>query len=165
MPKVKVLSNVSVQIARSKKYHFHCRGAPCGYPKDRRQFVKTGRHKACPYRVRGYCRRIQIYHNEQIYPGLSNDTGGHRFPAHYGNVITMSTSFVKKLCIDDIWSRVSLIIFHIFQIIVLLLTWQLNSSTRHAGLDPASSAFLDSRLRGNDSFKVFNCRSNNIERW
>ena len=32
--------------------------------------------------------------------------------------------------------------------------------TRHAGLDPASSVFLDSRLRGNDSFKLFNCRSN-----
>jgi hypothetical protein len=39
--------------------------------------------------------------------------------------------------------------------------------TRHAGLDPASSVFLDSRplpakgqARGNDSFKLFNCRSN-----
>ena len=26
---------------------------------------------------------------------------------------------------------------------------------RHAGLDPASSAFLDSRLRGNDSLNIF----------
>jgi hypothetical protein len=31
---------------------------------------------------------------------------------------------------------------------------------RRAGLDPASSAFLDSRLRGNDSLNVFNGRSN-----
>ena len=33
---------------------------------------------------------------------------------------------------------------------------------RHAGLDPASSAFLDSRLRGNDILNIFNCRSNNL---
>ena len=31
---------------------------------------------------------------------------------------------------------------------------------RHAGLEPTSSVFLDSRLRGNDNFQVFNCRSN-----
>ena len=42
-----------------------------------------------------------------------------------------------------------------------ILTWQLNTQTRHAELDPASSVFLDSRLRGNDSLKLFNCRSNN----
>jgi len=43
----------------------------------------------------------------------------------------------------------------------LLLTWRLNSQLRHAGLDPASSVFLDSRLRGNDELRVFNRRSNN----
>ena len=36
-----------------------------------------------------------------------------------------------------------------------LLTWRLNSQSRHAGLDPASSALLDSRLRGNDESRVF----------
>ena len=41
-----------------------------------------------------------------------------------------------------------------------ILTWQLNSQLRHAGLDPASSVFLDSRLRGNDNRGVFNRRSN-----
>jgi len=44
-----------------------------------------------------------------------------------------------------------------------ILTWRLNSQLRHAGLDPASSAFLDSRLRGNDNLRVFNHRSNNIQ--
>jgi len=33
---------------------------------------------------------------------------------------------------------------------------------RHAGLDPVSSAFLDSRLRGNDGLNIFNCWSNKI---
>jgi hypothetical protein len=42
----------------------------------------------------------------------------------------------------------------------ILLTWRLNSQLRHAGRDPASSLFLDSRLRGNDNPRVFNCRSN-----
>ena len=38
----------------------------------------------------------------------------------------------------------------------------------HAGLDPASSLFLDSRsralqgIRGNDNFKVYCCRSNSF---
>jgi hypothetical protein len=44
----------------------------------------------------------------------------------------------------------------------ILLTWRLNSQRRHAGLDPASSALLDSRLRGNDESRVFIRRSNNI---
>jgi hypothetical protein len=34
------------------------------------------------------------------------------------------------------------------------LTWRLNSQSRHAGLDPASSALLDSRISG------IICRSN-----
>ena len=46
----------------------------------------------------------------------------------------------------------------------------LNSAKpRHAGLDPASSVFLDSRplpakgqARGNDNLEVFNCRSNSL---
>jgi len=42
-----------------------------------------------------------------------------------------------------------------------ILTWRLNSQRRHAGLDPASSALLDSRLRGNDESRVFVRRSNN----
>jgi hypothetical protein len=37
----------------------------------------------------------------------------------------------------------------------MLLTWRLNSQLRHAGLDPASSALLDCRLRGNDELRVF----------
>jgi prepilin-type N-terminal cleavage/methylation domain-containing protein len=41
-----------------------------------------------------------------------------------------------------------------------LLTWRLNSQVRHAGLDQASSVFLDSRLRGNDILRVFIRRSN-----
>ena len=45
----------------------------------------------------------------------------------------------------------------------LLLTWRLNSQLRHAGLDPASSAFLDSRLCGNDSPRVFSHRSNMLQ--
>ncbi len=36
--------------------------------------------------------------------------------------------------------------------ILLLLDWQFN--TCHAGLDPASSGFLDSRFRGNDNFLI-----------
>jgi hypothetical protein len=40
-----------------------------------------------------------------------------------------------------------------------LLTWRPNSQLRHAGLDPASSVFLDSRLRGNDNRDVSNRRS------
>ena len=40
-------------------------------------------------------------------------------------------------------------------------TWRLNSQLRHAWLDPASSLFLDPRLRGNDNQRVFNRRSNN----
>ena len=44
--------------------------------------------------------------------------------------------------------------------ILTILTWRLNSQLRHAGLDPASSVFLDSRLRGNDNRGVFNRRSN-----
>ena len=27
------------------RYHCHCRGAPCGYPKTDRRFAKPGRHK------------------------------------------------------------------------------------------------------------------------
>jgi hypothetical protein len=46
----------------------------------------------------------------------------------------------------------------------MILTWRLNSQLRHAGLDPASSVFLDSRLRGNDELRVFNRRSNNINK-
>jgi hypothetical protein len=49
-----------------------------------------------------------------------------------------------------------------------LLTWRLNSQLRHAGLDPASSLFLDSRplpakgqARGNDNLLVFIRRGNN----
>jgi hypothetical protein len=41
-----------------------------------------------------------------------------------------------------------------------LLTRRLNSQLRHAGLDPASSTLLDSRLRGNDELRVFIRRSN-----
>jgi hypothetical protein len=41
-----------------------------------------------------------------------------------------------------------------------ILTRRLNSQVRHAGLDPASSPFLDSRLRGNDNGGVFIRRSN-----
>ena len=41
-----------------------------------------------------------------------------------------------------------------------VLTWRQNSQLRHAGLDPASSVFLDSRLRGNDNLRVFIRRSN-----
>ena len=44
----------------------------------------------------------------------------------------------------------------------VLLTWQLNSQLRHAGLDPASSVFLDSHLRGNDNRWVFNRWSNSV---
>ena len=47
-----------------------------------------------------------------------------------------------------------------------LLTWRPNSQLRHAGLDPASSVFLDSRplpekgqARGNDNRDVSNRRS------
>jgi hypothetical protein len=36
-----------------------------------------------------------------------------------------------------------------------------NSQLRHAGLDPASSVLLDSRLRGNDNLQIFIRRSNN----
>ncbi len=45
--------------------------------------------------------------------------------------------------------------------VVRIITWRLNRQLRLAGLDPASSVFLDSRLRGNDSRRVFNRRSNN----
>jgi len=45
-------------------------------------------------------------------------------------------------------------------ILSYILTWRLNSQRRHAGLDPASSALLDSRLRGNDESRVIICRSN-----
>ena len=48
-----------------------------------------------------------------------------------------------------------------------LLTQRLNSQTRHAGHDPASGVFLDSRplptkgqAYGNDNRNIFNCRSN-----
>jgi hypothetical protein len=41
-----------------------------------------------------------------------------------------------------------------------ILTRRLNSQLRHAGLDPASSVLLDSRLRGNDELRVFIRRSN-----
>jgi hypothetical protein len=34
------------------------------------------------------------------------------------------------------------------------------ANPRHAGLDPASSLFLDSRLRGNDNCGVFTHRIN-----
>ncbi|MEN8246775.1 MAG: peroxidase-related enzyme [Thermodesulfobacteriota bacterium] len=44
-----------------------------------------------------------------------------------------------------------------------ILTWQLNSQMRHAGLVPASSNILDSRLRGNDGVNVFIRRSNKNE--
>ena len=43
-----------------------------------------------------------------------------------------------------------------------ILTWRLNRQPRHAGLDPASSVFMDSRLRGNDNRGVFNRRSNKL---
>jgi hypothetical protein len=46
-----------------------------------------------------------------------------------------------------------------------ILTWRLNSQLRHAGRDPASSLFLDSRLRGNDNPRVFNCRSNKYRKY
>ena len=36
-------------------------------------------------------------------------------------------------------------------------------AVRHAGLDPASSDFLDCRLRGNDMLRVFIRRSSNVE--
>jgi hypothetical protein len=45
-------------------------------------------------------------------------------------------------------------------ILSILLTRRLNSQLRHAGLDPASSVLLDSRLRGNDELRVFTSRSN-----
>ena len=48
------------------------------------------------------------------------------------------------------------------QLRTILLTWRLNSRLCHAGLDPVSSAFLDSRLRGNDGRRVINRRSNNL---
>jgi len=37
----------------------------------------------------------------------------------------------------------------------VLLTRRLNSQLRHAEVDPASSVFLDSRLRGNDNGRIF----------
>ena len=53
---------------------------------------------------------------------------------------------------------------------LLILTWQLNSQLRHAGLDPASSVLLDSRplpakgqARGNNNLRVFIRRSNNFK--
>jgi len=42
----------------------------------------------------------------------------------------------------------------------VILTRRLNSQLRHAGLDPASSVLLDSRLRVNDELRVFIRRSN-----
>ena len=36
----------------------------------------------------------------------------------------------------------------------------LNRLPRHAGFDPVFSVFLDSRLRGNDNWQVFNRRVN-----
>jgi len=46
---------------------------------------------------------------------------------------------------------------------LLLLTRRLNSQTRHAGHDPASSVFLDSCFRRNDNRNILNCRSNKLE--
>lgn len=44
--------------------------------------------------------------------------------------------------------------------VFFLLTLRLNRPRRHAGLDTASSDYLDYRLRGNDKLLVFSRRSN-----